>query len=45
MKFTQNIYKTSYDLGSKFENECFTHIIICDPIDFEKSSERPIFKV
>ena len=45
MKFTQNIHKTSYDLGSKFENWCFIHMMICDPIVFEKSSERTILNV
>ena len=45
MKFTQNTHKTSYDLGSKFENWCFIHMMICDRIGFEKSSEKTIFKV
>ena len=42
MRFKQNIYKASDDLGSMFKNQYFLYKMICDPISFEKSKEMTI---
>ena len=45
MRFNQNIYKTSDDLGSMLKKQHFIYKMICDPIGFEKSKEMIILNV